>query len=184
MSGVSSLKEFWGALRDRSKCSYSYQAVRNYHSGRDAPADYFVCVANAFDVRLEWLLTGEGLPTEVEQRANLWGVTALTFAVDVSAFSQQAAQPIPFAHLLSPAAMALFWEMWKRYVVGGEVPKEQQEELARALGRGIAAPLQELGITPDRSDALSDYFSLMCQSLIALAPLYRPDAGTDVQVRS
>lgn len=46
----------------------SYEAARTYHYNRDAPAAYLARVAATFGVRLQWLATGEGAPTEAEVR--------------------------------------------------------------------------------------------------------------------
>lgn len=88
--GVATLKEFHERLGGEEFVSYG--AVRNYHfiasdrTGREpkrqfgqdipadervAPAPYLAAVARTFDVRLEWLVTGEGPVTEEEYRRRI-----------------------------------------------------------------------------------------------------------------
>ncbi len=55
-----SLAEFHRQLTSSGDYRVSYAAVRNYHSHRKAPADYYAQVSRVFDVRLEWLLFGVG----------------------------------------------------------------------------------------------------------------------------
>ena len=59
LSGMS-LAEFHRQLTSSGSYRVSYAAVRNYHSHRKAPVDYYAQVSRVFDVRLEWLLFGEG----------------------------------------------------------------------------------------------------------------------------
>ncbi len=73
--GFSSLRSFWRALTEGWEHGdpvfgnpVSYEAVRNYHWNREASARYHARVAHVFsDVRLEWLITGEGEMLESEQ---------------------------------------------------------------------------------------------------------------------
>jgi hypothetical protein len=55
-----SLAEFHRQLVERDAYQISYAAVRNYHTTRKAPVDYYAQVSRVFGVRLEWLLFGEG----------------------------------------------------------------------------------------------------------------------------
>lgn len=60
--GIPSLKAFWAQLCEgwQEKEAVSYEAVRNYHYNRDAPASYLARVSEVFGVSLKWLVTGEG----------------------------------------------------------------------------------------------------------------------------
>ena len=55
-----SLAEFHRLLTESGDYKISYAGVRNYHSIRKAPVDYYAQVSRIFEVRLEWLLFGEG----------------------------------------------------------------------------------------------------------------------------
>ena len=55
-----SLAEFHRQLLLRDGYEVSYAAVRNYHTTRKAPVDYYAQVSRVFGIRLEWLLFGEG----------------------------------------------------------------------------------------------------------------------------
>jgi len=58
--GIPTLKEFHKRLTEGREYGVSYEAVRNYHYDRKAPADYLGQVAKVFGVRLRWLVLGEG----------------------------------------------------------------------------------------------------------------------------
>jgi len=63
------MAEFHRLLTESGEYSVSYAAVRNYHTGRKAPVDYYARVCQVFGVRLEWLLFGEGEMTPALQLA-------------------------------------------------------------------------------------------------------------------
>lgn len=69
--GVPSLRAFHARLAEGwdSENAVSYEAVRNYHYDRDAPAAYLARVAEVFDVRIGYLVSGEGGMTAEEERA-------------------------------------------------------------------------------------------------------------------
>jgi len=64
-----SLAEFHRQLLLRDAYEVSYAAVRNYHTTRKAPVDYYAQVSRVFGIRLEWLLFGEGEMTPSLQMA-------------------------------------------------------------------------------------------------------------------
>jgi hypothetical protein len=64
-----SLAEFHRQLVQPGGFQISYAAVRNYHTNRKAPVDYYAQVSRVFGVRLEWLLFGEGEMTPSLQLA-------------------------------------------------------------------------------------------------------------------
>lgn len=55
-----SLAEFHRLLTQTNDFRVSYAGVRNYHTTRKAPVDYYAQVSRVFGVRLEWLLFGDG----------------------------------------------------------------------------------------------------------------------------
>lgn len=58
------LAEFHRLLTQTDDFKISYAGVRNYHTIRKAPVDYYAQVSRVFGIRLEWLLFGEGEMTE------------------------------------------------------------------------------------------------------------------------
>jgi hypothetical protein len=58
------LAEFHRLLTDTGDYRVSYAGVRNYHTTRKAPVDYYAQVSRVFGIRLEWLLFGAGAMTE------------------------------------------------------------------------------------------------------------------------
>jgi hypothetical protein len=69
---IPSIRAFHARLVEgwASDDAVSYEAVRNYHYDRDAPAAYLARVAKVFPgVRLEYLVTGDGEMTEEEEQA-------------------------------------------------------------------------------------------------------------------
>jgi hypothetical protein len=63
------LSEFHRLLTQTGDYRVSYAGVRNYHSTRKAPVDYYAQVSRVFGVRLEWLLFGEGEMTDALEEA-------------------------------------------------------------------------------------------------------------------
>lgn len=63
------MAEFHRLLTESGEYAVSYAAVRNYHTGRKAPVDYYAQVCRIFGVRLEWLLFGDGEMTPALQLA-------------------------------------------------------------------------------------------------------------------
>jgi len=58
------LAEFHRLLTQTDDYSVSYAGIRNYHTTRKAPVDYYAQVSRVFGIRLDWLLFGEGEMTE------------------------------------------------------------------------------------------------------------------------
>lgn len=54
------LAEFHRLLTQTDDYRISYAGMRNYHTTRKAPVDYYAQVSRVFGIRLEWLLFGEG----------------------------------------------------------------------------------------------------------------------------
>ncbi len=54
------LAEFHRLLTQTDDYQISYAGIRNYHTTRKAPVDYYAQVSRVFGIRLEWLLFGEG----------------------------------------------------------------------------------------------------------------------------
>ena len=60
------LAEFHRILTETDEYQISYAGVRNYHTTRKAPVDYYAQVSRVFGIRLEWLLFGEGAMAEAQ----------------------------------------------------------------------------------------------------------------------
>lgn len=58
------LAEFHRYLTQTGDYTVSYAGIRNYHTSRKAPVDYYAQVSRVFGVRLEWLLFGDGEMTK------------------------------------------------------------------------------------------------------------------------
>jgi hypothetical protein len=58
------LAEFHRLLTQTDDYQVSYAGVRNYHTTRKAPVDYYAQVSRVYGIRLDWLLFGEGEMTE------------------------------------------------------------------------------------------------------------------------
>ena len=54
------LAEFHRLLTQTDDYRISYAGMRNYHTTRKAPVDYYAQVSRVFGIRLEWLLFGDG----------------------------------------------------------------------------------------------------------------------------
>lgn len=61
------VRGFAAAITRATGYEISHTSVANYESGTTVPAVYAVAVSRTFAVGLPWLLTGEGLPSEVGQ---------------------------------------------------------------------------------------------------------------------
>jgi hypothetical protein len=68
------LAEFHRLLTQTDDYRISYAGVRNYHTNRKAPVDYYAQVSQVFGVRLNWLLFGEGEMTDAEAEAKEAGL--------------------------------------------------------------------------------------------------------------
>lgn len=173
--GFGTLKEFWRELTSRSECSFTYEAVRNYHTGREAPADYYLCVSDAFGIRLRWLLTGEGAPRQadefVRERMHSAGILSEEAEHQLQEEAADIAAVFPYYPLLPQGAQSMIWEAWRRYAVGLNLGHEQSVDLIDVIGECIATPMIALKTEAKRSEHLTDYVVLMSQALMALAPL-------------
>jgi PAS domain S-box-containing protein len=61
------VRGFAAAITRVTGYEISHTSVANYESGTTVPAGYAVAVSRTFSVGLPWLLTGEGLASEVDQ---------------------------------------------------------------------------------------------------------------------
>jgi len=129
----------------------SYEAVRNYHFNREAPAKYHAQVAKKFGVRLEWLITGEGERFEVEeaveqasdmvQRGVLGEPAAPTKGIDLSVFWGR----YPFLGELNLSTQLQFVEVLGNYCAfWGAQASEEYEKIGLQLAKIISRPSEVL----------------------------------------
>ena len=178
--GVPTLSEFHRKLLERrgedDNFQVSYAAARNYHYDRDAPASYLVRVAEVFNVRLPWLLTGEGEPTEFE--------TAVSKRQKKSPEDAAIEQTlVMIAHLfpdfsrIQPWAHRVFWQTIIRLVryrtahnADGLSNVRIAQHSAVLVATQIANPIREIEPGNLTDDQLSDYVASICQVLMRLIP--------------
>lgn len=133
------LAEFHRQLTQTDGYRVSYGGVRNYHTTRKAPVDYYARVSRVFGIRLEWLLFGEG-----------------DIAVPLEGARKGAQQPAEWSDSLpkvaptvwdpsDPVTQAAFLDCLRRLDMArpGARPltEEQRENLARVLDTLVAGTL-------------------------------------------
>lgn len=162
---VQSLRKFHRQLAESwpKHESVSYEAVRNYHYDRDAPASYLARVSSVFGVNLRWLVTGEGemfeqRPQEEVKREILVGNPEL----DQLTFGQQ--------EILVDVVVALWFQSPDR-ADPHEFPDQidrQLVELAGDVALLLFLPLRWWGFRGSgdpRGGVPQAYFSLMLSAL-------------------
>jgi hypothetical protein len=133
------LAEFHRLLTKTDEYRISYAGVRNYHTTRKAPVDYYAQVSRVFGVRLEWLLFGEGEVTVFEAEAKEAGVEAPDWVALLPKTAPTAWDP---TDLVSQAA---FMDCMRRldFARPGSRPLSiaEREQLARVLDTLVAGTL-------------------------------------------
>jgi hypothetical protein len=134
-----SLAEFHRRLTASGDYRISYAAVRNYHTNRKAPVDYYARVSRVFDVRLEWLLFGDGEMTPPLQMAR-----------DSRGSTQEWADALPAVaptiwSSTDPVSQAAFLECLRRLDLARPgtraLNRVQKESLARVLDTLVGGAL-------------------------------------------
>lgn len=178
--GYQDLRSFWRDLvkpfEGDEGYDISYDAARTYHvEGRQPPAAYLARVAKVFGVRLEWLVTGEGQPTESEE-------------VLFRAVTPQGAVPAGPRHLaLGRHATNALLEAWAELAKPhsgrlGQVPGETGLTLAGHIWqdtqKAVRAPLDATGLpVPDRiDDAFNDFAVSVAEAIRRYARTVRKTA--------
>ncbi len=144
-------------------------------------AEFLVALRRAFpDLRIEWLLLGEGEPTELAHR--LAAPEGLEAAVGPGSADEPPGGPLarrvlercPDLELLSPEASALFMGALTRYAVGEPrmaLAEEELLDLAEDLAWLLFLPVTLWGFDRTPSyDGLSDYAVAMLHALMQLMP--------------
>lgn len=161
------LAEFHRQLTGSGGYEVSYAAVRNYHSSRKAPVDYYAQVSRVFHVRLEWLLFGEGemttslqLAKESRTEAEAWSDSLPRIAPSIWSSTDPVSQAafldcLHRLELARPEARALTPEEKQKLaqvldtLVGGalwilrgdrRIPRDFVRYMLLALAHGIPGP--------------------------------------------
>lgn len=177
-TGAANLREFWKGLLERTPDDYSvsYEAVRNYHSGRDAPVSYLTAVAKAFGFRLEWLASGEGPRTEEEARS-IAGSAALSATI-----AEDAKEALVDLHSTVLRAIRAPVDYHPRHWgpslaavlrrANDAPPFPARTEIRpEHIGRALGAALEAIGVDPSRTthEWMDDYITAMAPVLLMLA---------------
>jgi len=146
-------------------------------------AEFMGALKRAFpEVRLEWLILGEGQPTEVAQKlaapdgleARAEGGDSNSGAGGGSRFAARVLERYPDLELLSPEASALFMAALTRLAMGEPnmaFDEDQLLELAGDLRWLVLCPLGAWGFQHDPPyRAFSDYAVAMLHALGLLMP--------------
>lgn len=199
-TGFPSLRSFWGHLAEGwTEGGVSYEAARNYHYDREPPVAYVRRIVERFpEIRLEWLVSGSGPMTREEEegqeiqarmvreraQAERWervpGLICEALGIEAPS------DPGRSLPLWLSGAVALWSSRrlagWHRFFVHrrGEGDKPDEEELARAVGRALLAPLEALGLHPGDLDRnqFQDYALTMVAALAPVADI-RPEEDSN-----
>ncbi|MGH7541071.1 MAG: hypothetical protein ACRELC_08740 [Gemmatimonadota bacterium] len=163
----------------------NYERPREDGRRRAGPrAEFLVALKRAFpELRLEWLLFGNGGPTELAQRLSApEGLEAAAAAGPGAApapgperpFATRVLERYPDLELLSPEASALFMGALTRYAMGEPhmaLDEERLLDLAGDLRWLLLLPLRFWGFRHAPSyDAFSDYCVGLLHALMGLMP--------------
>ncbi|MGD2121377.1 MAG: hypothetical protein PVJ76_06520 [Gemmatimonadota bacterium] len=133
------MAEFHRLLTQTDDYRISYAGVRNYHTTRKAPVDYYAQVSRVFGVRLQWLLFGEGEVTESEAEAREAGLEVPEWVAMLPKAAPTVWDP---ADQVSRAA---FLECMRRLDLarpgGRPLSMEERENLARVIDTLVAGVL-------------------------------------------
>jgi hypothetical protein len=133
------LAEFHRLLTQTDDYRISYAGVRNYHTNRKAPVDYYAQVSRVFGVRLEWLLFGEGEVTDSEADAKEAGLDPPEWV----GILPKAAPTV--WHPSDQVSRAAFLECMRKLDLarpgGRPLSLEEREDLARVIDTLVAGTL-------------------------------------------
>ena len=161
------LAEFHRLLTQTDDYKISYAGVRNYHTTRKAPVDYYAQVSRVFKIRLEWLLFGDGEMTvplteasESRTEAHEWLESLPKVAPTVWDPTDQVSQAAfldcirkldlarPGTRPLTPGQRENLARVLDTLVAGTlwilrgdkEVPRDAVRSVLLALGQGLPGP--------------------------------------------
>ncbi len=161
------LAEFHRLLTQTDDYKISYAGLRNYHTTRKAPVDYYAQVSRVFKVRLEWLLFGDGemtVPLEEASEAHKDASGWLEFLPRVAPTVWDPTDPVaqaafldclrkldlarPGTRPLTPAQRENLVRVLDTLVAGTlwilrgdkKVPRQAVRQVILALGQGLPGP--------------------------------------------
>ena len=133
------LAEFHRLLTQTDDYRVSYAGIRNYHSTRKAPVDYYAQVSRVFGIRLEWLLFGEGEMTAALAEAQGAGTESRDWIGSLPQVAPTVWDPS------DQVAQAAFLDCMRRLDLarpgGRPLTPEQKDNLARVLDTLVAGTL-------------------------------------------
>ena len=183
-----SLREFRERINAElpADAGLSLGTLSNYErSSRDTPrpgprAEFLAALKGAFpEIRLEWLILGQGQPTVVAERlAAPEGMEARAEETDASAggspFAARVLAHYPDLELLSPEASALFMAALTRLAMGEPdmaLDEAHLLELAGDIRWYLLSPLSSWGFMHDPPyRVFSDYAVALLHGLMRLMP--------------
>jgi len=163
-SGHESLQAFWNALTRDAEHAVSYDAARTYHSFREPPARYLAAVARATGARLEWLITGDGEPFELEEQvreaqervAEIDAEKIKGFAVSMAAYAdaqrektlEALEQHAPYVSRLPRGTHEQFIETAGRLAATHRLSEDNLRVAVAVLGQLVLRPFNFLPFKP------------------------------------
>lgn len=174
--GYTTLRDFWRVLTADGACQVSYEAVRNYHLNREAPAQYLAQVARVFGARLEWLVTGEGerFRAESEIRGALAAASPVSSSRFQSGLHAALREEFPELDALPQLVVNAFFETLIRFAGAAAEARLSTHDLARLggdIGRLLLHPQDAWGFFPDLSDRrFTDYALALLHAVMIAVP--------------
>ncbi|MFQ5679068.1 MAG: hypothetical protein ACE5HP_06385 [Gemmatimonadota bacterium] len=145
-------------------------------TGAGPRADFLAALKRAFpELRLEWLLLGEGEPSELGRR--IAELAEGSGGPEPGSLAGRLQATLPDLALLSPEASALFVGTLARYATGaagGEISEEQILEFAADLRWILFLPLSAWGFEHEPE---YETFSRYCVGMLHALGLLMPPAG-------
>jgi hypothetical protein len=176
-TGIPSQRAFWQRVAEGWDDAPSYEAVRTYHFNREAPAAYLARVAYVFpEIRLEWLVTGEGEMTDAEQKRR----TATEVRTDVGADLRRRIPDLNDLPYTISLAVLHHLDLWDRDQAirrpADETPTDSLDYAEGDLWPAVTSPLH--GRRPADFVAYAEYIiaALHARNLALLLDTYDPHA--------
>ena len=177
--GAANVRDFWKRLMDKagSEYSVSYEAVRNYHSGREAPASYLVAVARAFGFNLMWLASGEGPATPGDAVVVQKPLGDAVWEAFVEGCRYRGHNKPTSDYTPPDSIRPLAFLLWQRRVRalmkdGGNEPGHFGQ--GHEVGMALFAPLLAFGTSPERftETEIEEYCMAMASGIAFAADYY------------
>ena len=166
--GMDTFQEFLERLNESLEDPFPYQTARRYHREREPSVSYVAAVARTFEVSLEWLLYGEG---EMMASSSRLPSPAVDPGEEI-----QGARTVLASLGWSPGRVALFRDLWRRYLDGfkDEVPEPLVSGVGMYLWQFILLPLRHSGFR-ELDDLTQRELDDYVQAMITALGLAMPD---------